>query len=178
MSSETTPPELDMKAVETAHRVARALGRDFYGNLLIPRKFYDFDEALARTLRLHGQHIRCLGVQPTWVDPYKMICWIGFGVLNQIKEGGTEESGIRACADTLVRHLAGLFSIDCEELGLEIPTEMLVLLRRYVVQEVKDNPDHGIGPNGLYAAFHGAVVVARQFEVANEYATHPSPAKA
>jgi len=164
----------DPENFEVAYGVVRSLCRAMAETEIIPVGAFDSDEAVTQMLRQHRDHIDYLCINQLRVDVYKIACWAGCRIIAQICEGHPEdEDALEAASSTLVRFLAGTFKMDTE---IVVPNDTQILLKRYLVHEFQGNGDHGIGQNGLYAAFHTAVAIAQSSKPVLPNVTVPATA--
>ena len=123
------------------------------------------DEVVIETVLHHREHLRVHEVEQRHVDAYKIVSWLGCILLKKLlqtqKKDSMEpvDSGLQfdMVAGALVDLLGGFFY---EDKDIHLPDEMLEFLIKMLHEEAYNNGDHGIWMNGLYMAFHSAVVVA------------------
>ncbi|MBC2594925.1 hypothetical protein H5P28_11720 [Ruficoccus amylovorans] len=109
----------------------------------------DVNESLQACIGHHYRHIRQLGVNQKTIDPYKVITWFGVDL------AGKDDDRLQQIAECIVAALgACLLEETPKEIGLE--TDTMRYIADLLKNELSGNTDHGIGRNGLYAAFHCA----------------------
>ena len=120
------------------------------------------DEVISETVIHHKEHLRVHEVEQRHVDAYKIVSWLGCILLKKLvqsqkKNSMEPDSGIQfnMVAGALVDLLGGFFY---EDKDIRLPDEMLDFLIKMLYEEAYNNGDHGIWMNGLYMAFHSAVV--------------------
>lgn len=119
------------------------------------------DEVVRETVLHHRDHLKVHQVEQKHVDGYKLVSWLGCILLKKLVQTsesvGVEpgEGHFKVVSGALVDLLAGFLF---EDKGVRLPDEMLNFLENMLYEEAHHNSDHGIWMNGLYAAFHAAVV--------------------
>jgi hypothetical protein len=110
------------------------------------------DDLIISALKRHGMHLSTHAVEQNHLDPFKLLCWIGCAIIQGVEKGESyyqQETIVTALIESLEVILAS--ETNC---GVIIPQEDKILLHRLVMAEIRGNGDHGIGFNGLFAAFH------------------------
>lgn len=102
-------------------------------------------------------HLRALRVRPRSIDGFKVIAFVGFGILCDLidKEEEGEElhiSPLRICATLIVRRMASLLRLDTSS-GTQMDETHIGYLAEMLLYEISGQEQVGIGPNGLAAVF-------------------------
>lgn len=131
----------------------------------LPEEIVSF--ATVQTLFQHGQHIKVHQVNQTAVDPYKIVCWYGFSLFSVLGLGeDPTDANIKllgSIARSMISTLEGFLNVDSNG-RIILPLHTRLFLLQLIEEEQKGNGDHGIGKNGLYAAFHCAVAALQCIE--------------
>ena len=120
------------------------------------------DEVIRETVIHHREHLQVHKFEQRHVDAYKIVSWLGCILLKKLvqqkkhsMEPDDSDVQFNMVAGALVDLLGGFF---WEDKGIRLPDEMLDFLIKMLHEEAYNNGDHGIWMNGLYMAFHSAVV--------------------
>jgi hypothetical protein len=109
------------------------------------------DDFIIAALRQHGEHLSTHAIDQDNVDPLKLLCWMGGAIIIQIKD-----PKFRQQSDVLDALINSLEEVLILETGFELRLTKhdRNLFHRLAMEEMKGNPEHGIGFNGLFLAFH------------------------
>lgn len=152
--SDSTPPQqqdIEGDIAKSVNLLAEAIT---FAGIKIPDKLRlrVLDECVAH----HGIHIKRLGVNQIKVDPYKVITWFGFFLAENFKGNDKCRGIVKATIRTLN------YALSSEEPLGGLAANTLSYMEDFVVNEINDAPDCGIGKNGLFLAFHTASVMKRR----------------
>lgn len=124
----------------------------------IPKEIKSY--AITRTLFQHGQHIGVHDIYQSGVDPYKIICWYSFSLIEVLgldpKEKKEDVIKVEKISRATLALLEGFLKTESKG-RIRFSTRTRKFLSKLILQELLENGDHGIGKNGLYASFHCAV---------------------
>lgn len=124
---------------------------------------------VTKTLGQHKDHLQSHDVTQNDVDPYKVVSWFGCAVLAEVtceaKNPKDRTCAFRAVARALINTLCGLLAEDSSG-KVVFPANTRKLLLKMLIREKLKQGEQGIWQNGLYAAFHSAVVTLREMEKA------------
>ncbi|HKK17697.1 MAG TPA: hypothetical protein VJ952_03365 [Opitutales bacterium] len=132
------------------------------------------DESLDKCRRHHDEHIRCHQIEERSVDPLKIYAWFGFDLADKLTRKSQELlDGDDSCSSNailaqrhdilkaLVATMNSTILVERPRGGLDRVT--LNYLVRLLERELDEDSDHGIGQNGIFAAFHSALSMKRAF---------------
>ena len=103
-------------------------------------------------LKRHGQHLSTHTVDQDHLDAFKLLCWIGCAIINRL-EKGISYSQHETILEALIKSLEEILVMETNH-KVRLTKKDRTLLKRFVMEEIKGNVDHGIGFNGLFVAFH------------------------
>ncbi len=110
-------------------------------------------------LQQHGEHLKTHQIEQKSIDAFKLVCWLGGGLLEGVSKGDDAQSG--AIIDALIKTLRELLYIESEKF-LKLPGSSAALLKSLLLQEKHGNSKHGIWMNGLYMSFHCSITSWRE----------------
>jgi hypothetical protein len=113
----------------------------------------DEDEVVIAALKRHGLHLSTHAIDQTHLDPFKLICWLGVEIVSRLEEGDGFEHQAGTILDAVIKSLEEVLALETS-LSVRVPQDDKMLIKRFLMEEIKGNPDHGIGFNGLFVAFH------------------------
>ena len=122
----------------------------------------------------HKDHIGIHKIDQKRIDPYKIACWYGCSLLDEIayKEGpdgkvasgidllGCGKSKFEIVARSVIITLSAFLTKE-QPGGVNLPTQTKKLLYQLLKEEKIGDSDHGIWKNGLYVAYHSAIATLR-----------------
>lgn len=140
---------------------AEKLKKEAYGALsslkdnLSPIKlsFEDELEVVRAALKRHDLHISTHAIDQTHIDPFKLVCWLGWEILDRLDRGQGSETQAATVAESVMKTLNEILSIETDR-AIYLKSADKKLLLGLLMEEHKGNGDHGIGFNGLFVAFH------------------------
>lgn len=109
------------------------------------------DNIVIAALKRHGTHLHTHTVSQHHLDPYKLVCWLGCAIIDGIED--VEFHQHELVLDAVIKTLEEFLVYETSYRVCVIPNDR-ELLKRLIMAELKGNPDHGIGFNGLWFAFH------------------------
>jgi hypothetical protein len=109
------------------------------------------DEVVISALSRHGIHLSTHAIDQAHLDPFKLLCWIGCAIIDGIEDETYYQHG--AVLDSLINSLEEVLVLETGQSVL-LESGDRELLKRFIMEELKGNGDHGIGFNGLFIAFH------------------------
>lgn len=144
------------------------------------------ESSCTKCLQHHREHIRRHQIEETSVDPLKIFAWFGYDLAENLTlqsqqlEHASDIAGSQAkitqrrdVIKALVMSMNTVIAVEKPEGGLDGPT--LRYLVRFLEHELDGTCDHGIGQNGIFAAFHSALsmkrVLKKKFTTATENST-------
>jgi hypothetical protein len=109
----------------------------------------------------HEGHLKSLRMHQEGLDPFKFACWLCGEMLDRFSRDdvGRRKGGIVLRITLIV--LRALFLRETKEKA-DIPEKAIELAHDMVMEEYFGTARHGVGMNGLYLAFHYAVIGAAQ----------------
>lgn len=110
------------------------------------------DRFVIDALGMHGSHLSTHSIDQTHLDPIKLICWIGCAIINGLDQD-IAYAQAETILDALINSLEEILSLETNG-EVILPKADRILLKRLLMEEIKGNPRHGIGFNGLFIAFH------------------------
>lgn len=113
----------------------------------------DEDEVVIAALKRHGLHLSTHAIDQTHLDPFKLVCWLGCEIVNRLDRGDGHESQAETISGAVFKSLEEILALETD-LTIGVPSDDRTLILRFLMEEIKGNPDHGIGFNGLFVAFH------------------------
>jgi len=125
----------------------------------------DEDEFVISALKRHGAHLTTHTISQRHVDPFKLLCWIGCAIIQnlEIESYAQHELILTALINSLEETL--MLETDSQ---VKIAANDRVLIHRLMMEEIKGNGVHGIGFNGLFVAFHCLRASYKQINGINE----------
>lgn len=112
----------------------------------------DEEEIVISALKRHGDHISTHRVDQEHLDAFKLLCWLG-GALIERLETGESYTQHETILEALIVTLEEVLVLETNRQVKLTPKDHR-LIKQFVMEEIKGNPDHGIGFNGLFIAFH------------------------
>ena len=160
--------EVPLKEIEAILRFfQKAINR--VGVLLSDQKV---NSSCSKCLKHHKDHIRRLRVDDESVDPLKIYAWFGYDVAENLtlevkqlshasKIAGSEAKRVQRhdVIKALVTSMNAVLIVEAPKGGLDPDT--LNYLIRFLECELDEDSEHGIGQNGIFAAFHSALNMKR-----------------
>jgi hypothetical protein len=122
------------------------------------------DEFVITALKRHGAHLTVHTVDQNRLDAFKLLCWIGCAIINGLEKEPSYHQHATVL-DALINSLEEILVMETNR-KVRLTNNDRELLRRFVMEEIKGNSDHGIGFNGLFVAFHCFRSSYRQIEAA------------
>lgn len=125
-------------------------------------------QAVEFCIRHHYAHLKTLGVRQVRVDPYKIVTWFAFDLA--MKDFDNDETRARKIVNVGVATLCSFLTNEKPK-GLPFDALTVRYIANLAFNEVNGLTEHGIGKNGLFAAFHCAARV-KAFRIGGSSA-HP-----
>lgn len=112
----------------------------------------DEDEVVISALKRHGEHLSTHAVDQGHLDPFKLLCWIGCEIIARLEQDVSfHQHGV--VLESLIKSLEEILFLETNY-EVRLTDKDRTLIKRFVMEELKGNGDHGIGFNGLFVAFH------------------------
>ena len=110
-------------------------------------------EMVIAALNRHGIHLSTHAIDQTHLDPFKLLCWLGCEIVGRLEKGEGFDHQAETILDSVIQSLEIVLALETENgLRLDVPDKML--FKRFLMEEIWGNGNHGIGFNGLFVAFH------------------------
>lgn len=132
------------------------------------------DESLIKCMRHHDEHIFRHQIDEQSVDPLKIYAWFGYDLASKLtvksgelleKDDSCSSNAILSQRHDVIKALVASMNasilVERPRGGLDRVT--LNYLVRLLERELDEDSDHGIGQNGIFAAFHSALSMKRAF---------------
>ena len=110
------------------------------------------EEVVITALKRHGAHLTVHTVDQNRLDAFKLLCWLGCAIINGLEKEASYHQH-ETVLDALINSLEEILALETNR-EVRLTENDRELLRRFVMEEIKGNTDHGIGFNGLFVAFH------------------------
>ena len=109
------------------------------------------DDFVIAALKRHGVHLATHAVSQSHLDPFKLVCWLGCAIIDGLEDLTFHQHGV--VVDAVIKTLEEILVLETS-FRVRLTLNDRELLKRLVMAELQGNPDHGIGFNGLFVAFH------------------------
>jgi hypothetical protein len=109
------------------------------------------DNVVITALKRHGTHLDTHTVSQHHLDPYKLVCWLGCAIIDGIEDVTFYQQ--RVVVDAIIKTLEEFLAYETSCQVRVTPNDR-ELLKRLMMAELTGKPEHGIGFNGLFMAFH------------------------
>lgn len=113
----------------------------------------EWRQAVKDSIAHHEGHLQSFGVTQAKVDPYKILTWIGYFF------GESDNSQRPRIVESMLDTLNYCLGKETPPGGLDSTTKNY--LHAYVLNEMSDQSDHGIGKNGVFMSFNCASQMKR-----------------
>lgn len=128
-------------------------------------KFDDEYEVVISALKRHGAHLFTHTVNQSKLEAFKLLSWIGSAIIARLENGESYHQH-ETVLDALMGSMEEILALETNN-NVILTDDDRVLLKRFLLQEIMGNPDHGIGFNGLFVAFHCFRSTYRQLQAAH-----------
>jgi hypothetical protein len=109
------------------------------------------DNVVIIALKRHGTHLDTHQVSQHHLDPYKLVCWLGCAIIEGIEDETFYQQG--TVVDAIIKTLEEFLVYETSYRVCVTPNDR-ELFKRLMKAEMTGSPQHGIGFNGLFMAFH------------------------
>ena len=103
-------------------------------------------------LKRHSEHLNTHAVRQKHIDPFKLLCWVGCALIQGLEKGESYHQ-FEQILEALINGLEEMLMLETNS-KVRLPKPDRILIHSLMMEEIKNNPDHGIGFNGLFVAFH------------------------
>ena len=109
-------------------------------------------EVVVSALKKHSAHLNTHAVRQKHIDPFKLLSWVGCALIQGLENGESYHQHDQIL-EALINSLEEMLMLETDA-KVRLPKPDRVLIHSLMMEEIKKNPDHGIGFNGLFVAFH------------------------
>ena len=113
----------------------------------------DEEDIVVSALKRHGEHLSTHTIKQKHIDPFKLLCWVGCAIIKGLDNDDLSYHQHNQVLGAVINSLEETLMLETDS-KIRLSPEDRVLLQRLMIEEIKNNGDHGIGFNGLFVAFH------------------------